>query len=43
MPPFLPLHGWRPRSAYAGLIKNVVASNASSNLDFMIIHLKKGI
>ena len=43
MPPFLPLHGCRPRSAYAGLIKSVVASSASSNLDFMIIHLKKGI
>ena len=43
MPPFLPLHGFLPRSAYAGLIKSVAASNASSNLDFMIIHLKKGI
>jgi len=42
MPPFLPLHGCRPRSAYAGLIKSVVASSASSNLDFMITNLKKG-
>ena len=43
MPPFLPLHGCRPRSAYAGLIKSVAASNAKISLFFIrITNLKRG-
>ena len=42
MPPFLPLHGCRPRSAYAGLIKSVAASNAKISLVFIrITNLKE--